>query len=355
MSNNNSSRQRARAYCFTINNWNDTDASQLQALWDSGKCKYFIAGKETGEEGTPHIQGYVMFKAQTSFSTLKSFISRAHIEVARGTAEENIAYCSKDGEYIEHGDRPMTSKQKGEKGKEYWESQWQLAVDNKLEDIDPKLKLTHWKTLVSIRDYYLKDLGNQFREGVKNYWLYGPTGTGKSRAVREAFTDIYYKMANKWWNNYGMQEVVLIEDLDKSHAVLGHHLKLWADNYPFRGEVKNSTMMARPKHIVVTSNYHPKDIFLDDGILNPLLRRFQLVQFPLPLGMKFKPLMEDEDTQPISPPCSLPMDDRIDEWFQEEDSGCKICAMKSGHLTTCELNPYRNANPAPVKKRKPMD
>ena len=96
---------RARSYCFTINNWNNQDAKALQELWDSGKCKYFIAGKEVGEEGTPHIQGYVMFKNPVTFSTIKSFISRAHIEVARGTAEENIAYCSKDGDYIESCDR----------------------------------------------------------------------------------------------------------------------------------------------------------------------------------------------------------------------------------------------------------
>ena len=180
MSSNGNKRQqsRARAYCFTINNWNDTDADQLQQLCNSDKVKYFIGGKETGEEGTPHIQGYVMFKTPTAFSTVKGFLSRAHIEVARGTPEENIAYCSKDGNYIEHGDRPMTQEKKGERGREYWETQLKLARENKLEDVDPKLQLSHWKNLVAIRDYYLKDLGNEYRPDCKNYWLYGPTGTG---------------------------------------------------------------------------------------------------------------------------------------------------------------------------------
>jgi hypothetical protein len=290
---------KARAYCFTINNWNDTDASQLQALWDSGKVKYFVAGKETGEEGTPHIQGYVMFKNTAAFSTVKGFLSRAHIEVAKGSPEQNIEYCTKEGHFIEEGSRPMTAAKKGERGREYWEQQLKLAQENRIEECDAKLQLTHWKSLVAVRDYYLKDIGNEYRPGIKNYWLYGPTGSGKSRAVRETFSDIYYKMANKWWENYGMQEVVLIEDLDKTHHVLGHHLKLWADNYPFRGEIKNHSVMARPKHIVVTSNYHPKEIWEDSGMLEPILRRFQVVHFPLPLaGMKFRHVVdgETEDT-----------------------------------------------------------
>lgn len=363
MSSNVSKRQQNRSYVFTINNWNETDASQIQSLCDSGKLKYLVAGKEVGESGTPHIQGYCVFKNPCAFSTVKGALSRAHIAVALGNAEENFAYCSKEGDYIEFGSRPMSSADKGLKGKEYWETQWKLAVDDKLDEIDPKLKLTHWKTLVSIRDYHLKDLGNQYRPGVKNYWLYGPTGTGKSRAVREAFSDIYYKMANKWWNNYTGQDVVLIEDLDKSHAVLGHHLKLWADSYPFRGEVKNSTMMARPKHIVVTSNYHPKDVFLDDGILLPLLRRFTLVLFPLPLNMTFQhvsAVLVSTPTSPptsispqacYSPPASLPVDELDSELFVS--NVCRYCAMECNdpvdHLRTC---PKSKSDTMPEKDRK---
>lgn len=363
---------RARSYCFTINNWNETDAAQLQALWDSGKVKYFVAGKETGEEGTPHIQGYVMFKAPTAFSTIKGFLGRAHIEIARGTPEQNIEYCTKDGDYMEEGNRPMTQSEKGQKGKEYWEAQVKLAQDNRLEECDPKLIAHHFKTLVAIRDYYLKDLGNNYRPGCHNYWFYGPTGAGKSRQVRETWCDVYYKMANKWWNNYGMQETVLIEDLDKSHHVLGHHLKLWADSYPFRGEVKNSTMMARPKTIVVTSNYHPSEIWEDKNMLDPILRRFTVVKFPLALGMKFKPFSDDEPDrmQPygepdeeMTPPATLPIAGEEGEFFFErEDEICHECAMPIdhshgmagvGHLRTCKYYPHR-PTPKIEKKRQKL-
>jgi hypothetical protein len=322
-------------------------------MYDSGKAKYVCVGKEVGEEGTPHLQGYVQFKNSVAFSTVKSMLSRAHIEVAKGTTEQNVAYCTKDGEFIELGNKPMDQKTKGDRGREYWESQLMLAKEGRFAEIDPKLQLTHFKTLVAIKQYYAKDLGNEYRPDCKNYWLYGPTGSGKSRSVRKAFPDVYYKMANKWWENYSGQEVVLIEDLDKTHHVLGHHLKLWADCYPFRGEIKNNSTMARPKNIVVTSNYHPSEIWQDPGMLEPILRRFCMVKFPLALGMEFEPGRWPVEEGVRSPPASLPMDDRIDEYFEDEGA-CRICAMTSGHLRTCELAP-KVASEFGTKRKKPMN
>ena len=76
--------------------------------------------------------------------------------------------------------------------------------------------------------------------------------------------------------NYAGEENVLMEDIGIAHAYLGDHLKIWADRYGFRAEIKHDSRVLRPQKIIVTSNYHPKELWQDNSILEPILRRFKL-------------------------------------------------------------------------------
>lgn len=269
--------KKSYAYCFTINNYTDADIQELKKLEDNPKTRYIIIGKEVGEEGTPHVQGYVYFHNQMVFSSFKKLLTRAHIEPSRGTVDDNVAYCSKDGDFYEHGERPINQKRKGELGAEYWESQKRLAMEGKLDEIDPKLFLTHYRTLKVISFDHAPKQTNL--ERLDNYWYYGPTGVGKSRKAHEDYPGAFLKGANKWWCDYKGEDVVLIEELDKTHACLGHHLKIWADHYVFPAEVKGGKINIRPKSIIVTSNWHPSEIWSEPQTLEPILRRFNLVHF----------------------------------------------------------------------------
>jgi len=46
--------------------------------------------------GTPHFQGYVVFKNPQSLVALRALNGAAHYEVAQGSAAQNITYCSKE-------------------------------------------------------------------------------------------------------------------------------------------------------------------------------------------------------------------------------------------------------------------
>lgn len=97
---------RYRNICFTINNPTGTE---LQTLRDWEKVGYYVSGNEIGEKGTPHLQGYLEFTDKVSLSTIKQYIPRAHIEQRRGTQQQAIDYCKKDGDYTTYG----TPKQQG--------------------------------------------------------------------------------------------------------------------------------------------------------------------------------------------------------------------------------------------------
>jgi len=80
-------------WCFTLNNWTKQESSSLYSML-STKAKFAIVGEETGEQGTPHLQGYVEFKTKCRPKNLAS--SRIHWEKAKGSKIDNINYCSKE-------------------------------------------------------------------------------------------------------------------------------------------------------------------------------------------------------------------------------------------------------------------
>ena len=63
---------RSRGYCFTINNPTGWDEADIEGL--STAAEYYVYGRETGEEGTPHLQGYVRFKNAISFMRIKQLL-----------------------------------------------------------------------------------------------------------------------------------------------------------------------------------------------------------------------------------------------------------------------------------------
>ena len=98
--------ERTRNWCFTLNNWTPAEWEFVQAGL-GGRAKYLVCGKEVGEAGTPHLQGYVVLKVPKCLSAVAGwFKGRAHLEKAEGDASRNLKYCSKEGDFIEYGERP---------------------------------------------------------------------------------------------------------------------------------------------------------------------------------------------------------------------------------------------------------
>lgn len=88
----------------------------------------------------------------------------------------------------------------------------------------------------------------------------------------------------------------MLDDFSKEHKCLGSHLKNWADHYPFIGESKGGSSSIRPKRIIVTSNYHPSDIFEDDVTVQAIERRFKIEfkgKVEMPPILQVKPVVNE--------------------------------------------------------------
>lgn len=94
-------RSQAKHWCFTLNNYTDADIDRIKAL--GNEVDYLIAGKEVGESGTPHLQGYVSFRGRKRLTQVKAALgSNPHVSVCRNI-DASVEYCKKDGDFFEVG------------------------------------------------------------------------------------------------------------------------------------------------------------------------------------------------------------------------------------------------------------
>lgn len=83
----------AKNWVFTINNYVDNDIEKLETMFDHDHFSYIVFGKEVGEQGTPHLQGYVQLKKKMRLNQVKKLISsRAHLQVSRGSPDQASRY-----------------------------------------------------------------------------------------------------------------------------------------------------------------------------------------------------------------------------------------------------------------------
>lgn len=276
---------KSKNYCFTLNNYS---AGEIEFLKNEVVCKYLVAGKEVGENGTPHLQGQVVFANQRAFSGAKAALGpRFHIEVTKDL-QASILYCKKDGDFFEVGVMPKDQVAKGKAGKESSEALWKKiregAETNDYSAIPDKIRVTQCRNLDYVHSRFLKTkvLADTFEE---MEWYFGGTGTGKSRTARTDYPGAYIKMLNKWWDGYEHHDVVIIEDIDPTSAShLAHFIKTWTDHYPFPAEIKGNTISIRPRKFIITSNYRIEEIFPDRRDYEAIMRRFNVWEFTMEHG-----------------------------------------------------------------------
>lgn len=95
------SRPQSKHWCFTLNNYTDDDVERLKN--PGVAIEYLVCGREVGESGTPHLQGFVKFRDRKRLNAVKTIIGQhGHYECAR-LVPAAIKYCKKDGDFFEFG------------------------------------------------------------------------------------------------------------------------------------------------------------------------------------------------------------------------------------------------------------
>jgi len=231
-----------------------------------------------------NIIGFVIYQTRTKFSTVKRQLPLAHIERMLGNSQQAADYCKKDGDYQEFGVFELINGYKnaaagGIQSKINYERIIKLAIDhnpNAIREEEPGVYFRHYHTIQRImmdNPQPVEDLPE-----LKNEWIWGKTGLGKSRNARLENPGCYIKSHNKWWLGYKGEPVVLIDDLSKTEGQwFGEHIKQWCDHYAFPSETKGSGAPIRPEKLIVTSNYSIEDIWgHDENLCEAISRRFKV-------------------------------------------------------------------------------
>ena len=129
---------QSKKWCFTWNNYPETGVEQMEQALRLANLRY-IFGKEVGESGTPHLQGYCEGDKKFRWSELK-LPETIHWETARGTKRDNSEYCSKEGKTYSRGIRmPRALKVLTDDDLKPWQKEIVEIIDTEPDD-----RTIHW-------------------------------------------------------------------------------------------------------------------------------------------------------------------------------------------------------------------
>lgn len=258
------------------------------SIKDKVAIKYLLIAQELHEDGSPHLHALVCLDKKLNTTNEKYFDaqgSHGNYQVARDT-DDVVKYIKKadtmpyeEGYYASNN--PSTVQKRAKQNALLMSKPLHTLVDEGV------VHLSQYKHMKESLDAYNLD-----KIEVPAYiartciWIYGATGIGKSRYIRDNHPGNFYsKPMNKWWDGYQGEEVVLIDDFEQSAEGLGHHLKIWGDVYSFTAEVKGGSIRPVYTRLYVTSQYLPRDIWCkgtdeskwDDEMRKAVERRFKIV------------------------------------------------------------------------------
>lgn len=223
-----------RNYCFTAYEKPEPNMDLIN---------YIIWGEEYGKkEQRLHWQGYVEFGKTHQMPAAQRIIGagKCHLECRKGTKMQAREYCMKDGKYEEMGSFEMRSTKDILKQPKAW-----------IKEHEPLMYVRYHRGI----DRLQAQKGPKWRDITVNY-LWGPTGSGKTRQVME-LDDVYKLDAPyTWWDGYEGESILLIDDYQSGMIARSRLLNL-LDGYQLRLETKGGHTYALWTTVYITSNYKP--------------------------------------------------------------------------------------------------
>lgn len=253
-----------RKMLFVVNNYTPEDVERVKTM-DAVAVR---AGLEVGEQGTPHIQGAVVWKnARTFKGAQKSIVGKG-----RGCATlrmdgkwEDQKYCLKDGDVIR--DDPYEEHQ-GRRNDiiAMRDSIKRGATDAELCEEHPEAVAKYQRFIGFARNAY-EPVPEALPQGSKQMgiWIWSEApNMGKTTWMTTNFPNAYEKASDRWWDGYDGEDFVFVDEPNPLwFGSFWNNLKIWCQEKPFRGQrgVGQGKRVIRFKGIFVLANQSPEEYF----------------------------------------------------------------------------------------------
>lgn len=225
-------------WCFTLNNYSEQELDQILEIAKNYK---YIIGEEIGEQGTPHLQGFIQsekrFRANEKFKN-----NRIHWERCKSNEIDNIKYCSKSSKYHTNIDIKKKVLQDPLEGMEPYD--WQRNIlDIIKEDPHPRKIMWYWeKKGCAGKTTLAKHICMNYDAIYVN---------GKSSDIKCAITQSIEKKKK------GPDIVIFGIPRDKEDYVQYSALEEVKDGIFFSGKYESGMVMFNIPHIIVFANFKP--------------------------------------------------------------------------------------------------
>jgi len=230
-------------------------------MLEDKKAQYII-GTEVGEQGTPHLQGYIEFKNAIAFTSLSKMNERIHWEVCRGSRVQNIEYCSK--ECVLWNTFPLSMKQNilnTEYSNLTWRP-WQQEVLN-LVQTKPDPRKIHW---------YWEPNGNSGKSYLIKYICikheHVIIATGK-------MTDVFNQINTYMINNPGQAPTIILLDIPRSSQDFINYgcIEQIKNGCLYSGKYEGGICIYPIPHIIIMANQPPDTSKMSED-------RWDIIQIP---------------------------------------------------------------------------
>ena len=256
--------KKSRNFQITINNPHEHDITQekIIELLNNENVKYACGKEEIGDEThTNHLHVFVIFKSprypNAVIDLFKSF-NGAHVEVCRGSIQENIDYIKKeettvDGTFFEIGDIPKGQGNRSDI----------VLIKDLIEEgysADDIVDLyTHFlfqldKIEILVRHYRMKKY-SKIKRDIKVTYIYGQSGVGKTRYVVDkiGLQNMYRVTQYKHpFDSYKGQKVLVLDEF-RFQIGFSEMLNL-LDIYPVELDCRYNNNIACYTRVYVISN-----------------------------------------------------------------------------------------------------